>query len=161
MDCSTIKWVPVRRRSWVPFGRRLTALPYVDPYRIGVMGWSYGGYMTMRLLTEPGAGFRAGAAGCVPSDWRLYESHHTEHYMGDPRANQDAYDASSVLLRLGELARPGAPRLLLHGMADSNVLLENSTLIMDRLQKLAVPFYLMLYQGEDHHVDNPGKQAQL
>lgn len=142
--------------------RFLAALPYVDPDRIGVMGWSYGGYMTMRLLTEPGAGFRAGAAGGVPSDWRLYESHYTEHYMGDPRLAKDAYDASSVLPRLGELAKPSAPRLLLlHGMADSNVLVENSILIMDRLQKLAVPFDLMLYPGEDHHVADPGKETQL
>jgi dipeptidyl-peptidase 4 len=160
---------PIDRRMGGPevadqlLGKRfLASLPYVDPNRIGVMGWSYGGYMTMRLLTEPGAGFRAGAAGGVPSDWRLYESHYTEHYMGDPRTGKAAYDASSVLPRLDALARPGAPRLLLlHGMADSNVLLENSVLIMDRLQKLAVPFDLMLYPGEDHHVEDPGKQTQL
>jgi dipeptidyl-peptidase 4 len=142
--------------------RYLASLPYVDPGRIGVMGWSYGGYMTLRLLTEPGAGFRAGAAGGVPSDWRLYESHYTEHYMGDPRTGKDAYDAASLLPRLDELARPGAPRLLLlHGMADDNVLMENAVVVMDRLQKLAVPFDLMLYPGEAHHVADVGKQIQL
>jgi dipeptidyl-peptidase-4 len=140
----------------------LAALPFVDPKRIGVMGWSYGGFMTIRLLTEPGSGLAAGAGGGPPSDWRFYDTHYTERYMGDPRIDGAAYDASALLPRLPELAKPGAPRLLLlHGMADDNVVFENSTRIMAKLQAEDVPFDLMLYPGERHGVHEPKKQAQL
>ena len=142
--------------------RLLASLPYVDPKRVGVMGWSYGGFMTIRLLTEPGTPFAAGAAGGPPADWRLYDTHYTEHYMGDPRTSGAAYDASAIAPRLPALAQPGAPRLLLlHGMADDNVVFENSTRIMASLQANAVPFDLMLFPGERHGVSTPAKQVQL
>jgi dipeptidyl-peptidase 4 len=142
--------------------RYLASLPYVDAARIGVMGWSYGGFMTIRLLTEPGSGFKAGAAGGPPSDWRFYDTHYTERYMGDPRVDAAAYDAAALLPRLPMLARTDAPRLLLaHGMADDNVVFENSTRIMAALQNQSTPFDLMLYPGERHGVQTPKKQIQL
>jgi dipeptidyl-peptidase-4 len=142
--------------------RFLAALPYVDPQRIGVMGWSYGGFMTIRLLTEPGSPFKAGAAGGPPSDWHFYDTHYTERYMSDPRVDGKAYDAAALLPRLPALAKPGAPRLLLlHGMADDNVIFENSTRIMAALQAQETPFDLMLFPGERHGVRPPAKQAQL
>jgi dipeptidyl-peptidase-4 len=142
--------------------RYLASLSYVDPKRIGVMGWSYGGFMTLRLLTEPGQPFVAGAAGGPPSDWHFYDTHYTERYMGDPRTDAAAYAAAAVLPRLPALTKPGAPRLLLlHGMADDNVVFENSTRIMAALQAQGTPFDLMLYPGERHGVRAPGKQAQL
>ena len=142
--------------------RYLASLPYVDPKRIGVMGWSYGGFMTIRLLTEPGSGFVAGAAGGPPSDWRFYDTHYTERYMGDPRADGAAYDAAGLIPRLPVLAKPGAPRLLLlHGMADDNVVFENSTRIMATLQEQSTPFDLMLYPGQRHGIRTPAKQVQL
>jgi dipeptidyl-peptidase-4 len=142
--------------------RYLASLPFVDAARIGVMGWSYGGFMTIRLLTEPGSGFKAGAAGGPPSDWRFYDTHYTERYMGDPRIDSGAYDAAALLPRLPVLAQAGAPRLLLvHGMADDNVVFENSTRIMAALQNQSTPFDLMLYPGERHGVQTPKKEVQL
>jgi dipeptidyl-peptidase-4 len=142
--------------------RYLASLPFVDATRIGVMGWSYGGFMTIRLLTEPNSGFKAGAAGGPPSDWRFYDTHYTERYMGDPRIDGAAYDAAGLLPRLPLLAQPGAPRLLLvHGMADDNVVFENSTRIMAALENQATPFDLMLYPGERHGVQTPKKEVQL
>jgi dipeptidyl-peptidase-4 len=142
--------------------RFLAALPYVDPKRVGVMGWSYGGFMTIRLLTAPDSPFKAGAAGGSPSDWRFYDTHYTERYMGDPRVDGAAYDAAALLPRLPMLAKPGAPRLLLlHGMSDDNVVFENSTRIMAALQDESVPFDLMLYPGQRHGVRTPTKQVQL
>jgi dipeptidyl-peptidase-4 len=118
--------------------------------------------MTIRLLTEPGAGFAAGAAGGPPSDWRFYDTHYTERYMGDPRITGAAYDAAALLPRLPALAAPGAPRLLLlHGMADDNVVFENSTRIMAALQDQSTPFDLMLFPGQRHGVNTPRKQTQL
>jgi dipeptidyl-peptidase-4 len=142
--------------------RYLASLPFVDATRVGVMGWSYGGFMTIRLLTEPGSPFRAGAAGGPPSDWRFYDTHYTERYMGDPRTDPSAYDAAGLLPRLPMLAQAGAPRLLLvHGMADDNVVFENSTRIMAALENQSTPFDLMLYPGERHGVRTPAKEIQL
>jgi len=142
--------------------RYLASLPFVDAARIGVMGWSYGGFMTIRLLTEPGSGFKAGVAGGPPSDWRFYDTHYTERYMGDPRVDSAAYAAAALLPRLPVLAQAGAPRLLLvHGMADDNVVFENSTRIMAALQNQSTPFDLMLYPGERHGVQTPKKEVQL
>jgi dipeptidyl-peptidase 4 len=140
----------------------LRTQPFVDPDRIGVSGWSYGGYMTLRLLTEPRARFRAGAAGAPPTDWRQYDTHYTERFMGLPQLRASAYDQSADLLRLGELAKPGAGRLLLQqGMADDNVLFSNSIAVMDRLQAQGTPFDLMLYPGQRHGIRTPERELQL
>ncbi len=131
---------------------------FVDPARVGVTGWSYGGYMTLRLLTEPGAGFRAGAAGAPPADWRLYDTHYTEQFMGKPQDREGAYTQSSILPRLQDLS---GRLLLLQGMADDNVLFQNSTSVMNRLQELSTPFDLMLYPGQRHGVRTPARQLHL
>jgi dipeptidyl-peptidase-4 len=137
--------------------RFLQSQPFVDPKRVGVTGWSYGGYMTLRLLTEPGAGFAAGASGGPPSDWRLYDTHYTERYMGMPQTEAAAYDASAVLPRLKDLK---GRLLLMHGMADDNVVFENSTRIMADLQSLGTPFDLMLYPGQRHGVSGANRKIQ-
>ena len=128
--------------------RYLKTLPYVDPARIGIMGYSYGGYMTLMLLTAPGSPFAAGIAGAPPTDWRLYDTHYTERYMGTPSDNSGGYAASEVTARLDRLA-PNA-LLLIHGMADDNVTFDNSTRLMAALQARAKPFETMLYPGLRH-----------
>ncbi len=127
----------------------LRGLPFVDAERIGVMGWSYGGYMTLRLMTERGGGFAAGAAGAAPSDWRRYDTHYTEHYMGDPRDQAEAYDRASILPRLKDLE---GRLLLMHGMADDNVLFANAVEIIADLQSSGKVFDLMLYPGQRHGI---------
>ena len=133
----------------------LKSQPYVDAARVGVSGWSYGGYMTLRLLTEPGAGLRAGAAGAPPADWALYDTHYTEQFMGKPQDRAAAYKESSILPRLGQLS---GRLLLMQGMADDNVLFQNSTAVMNRLQELSTPFDLMLYPGQRHGIRTPSRQ---
>ncbi len=136
----------------------LRSLPYVAPDRVGVSGWSYGGYMTLRMLTDPRAHLRAGAAGAPPTDWRLYDTHYTERYMGLPQAHEAAYDASAVLPRLGQLS---GRLLLMQGMADDNVQLSNSIRVMAALQGMGRPFDLMLYPGQRHGVHGEPRQLQL
>ena len=128
----------------------LKSLPYVDGARLGVMGWSYGGFMTLMLLTAENTPFAAGAAGAPPTDWALYDTHYTERFMGTPAGNPEGYRRSDVLGRLDRL-KPGA-LLLLHGMADDNVIFENSTRLMAALQARGIPFATMLYPGERHSV---------
>ena len=136
----------------------LRSLPYVDGSRIGVTGWSYGGYMSLRLLTQPGAGVKAGAVGAPPVDWRLYDTHYTERFMGLPQLRPAAYDQSADLPRLENLS---GRLLLLQGMADDNVLFANSIAVMDRLQQLSTPFDLMLYPGQRHGIHAPPRELQL
>jgi dipeptidyl-peptidase 4 len=136
----------------------LRSLPFVDPARVGVMGWSYGGYMTLRLMTDPRARFRCGAAGAAPTDWREYDTHYTERYMGRPQDDPAAYDAAAVIPRLDRLE---GRLLLLHGMADDNVLASNAYAVMAALQALGQPFDLMLYPGQRHGVAGEMRQLQL
>jgi dipeptidyl-peptidase-4 len=109
----------------------LKAQPWIDPARVGVSGWSYGGFMTLMLMTEPGSGFAAGAAGAPPTDWRLYDTAYTERYMDTPEANPQGYAAAEVVSRLPRL---GGRLLLIHGMADDNVTFDNTTRVLAALQ---------------------------
>jgi dipeptidyl-peptidase-4 len=136
----------------------LRARSFVDGARIGVSGWSYGGYMTLRMMTDPRTHLRAGAAGAPPTDWREYDTHYTERYMGMPEARPGAYDAAAVIPRLGELS---GRLLLLHGMADDNVLVSNTIAVMADLQSRGVPFDLMMFPGQRHGVQGEMRQLQL
>ncbi|MET3664714.1 S9 family peptidase [Caulobacter sp. 1776] len=126
----------------------LTGLPYVDADKLGVMGWSYGGFMTLMLMTADNTPFKAGAAGAPPTEWSLYDTAYTERYMGKPDENKAGYAYSDLNTRIGKL-KPDT-LLLLHGMADDNVIFENSTRLMSALQAKAIPFEMALYPGERH-----------
>ena len=126
----------------------LKSLPFVDGARLGVTGYSNGGYMTLMLLTVPNSPFAAGVAGAPVSDWTLYDTAYTERYMGTPADNAEGYRLSQVTGRLGNL-RAGS-LLIIHGMADDNVIFENSTRVIYRLQQLGVPFEMQTYPGLRH-----------
>ena len=135
----------------------LRSQPWVDPARIGVHGWSNGGYMTLMLLARTDA-YACGVAGAPVSDWALYDTHYTERYMGLPAANPDGYRDARVLEHIDGLVGVDAPKLLLiHGMADDNVLFTNSTAVMSALQQRGQPFELMAYPGAKHGLS--GKDA--
>ena len=136
----------------------LKSLPFVRADKIGVCGWSYGGFMALRMLTDPRAHLAAGVAGAPVTDWRQYDTHYTERYLGDPTVNAAAYDHSAVIPRLGALS---GRLLLIHGMADDNVPLGNSIAVMAALQAQGTLFDLMLYPGERHGVQGVGRQLQL
>jgi dipeptidyl-peptidase-4 len=125
----------------------LNALDFVDPTRIGVWGWSYGGYMTLMSLFKKPDVFAAGVSGAPVTDWTLYDTHYTERYLGTPQNNADGYEASGVFPYTENLA---APLLLIHGMADDNVLFTNSTKLMKALQEDGRPFDVMTYPGSKH-----------
>jgi dipeptidyl-peptidase 4 len=120
---------------------------FVDPRRIGVWGWSYGGYMTLNLMFKAADVFRAGVAGAPVTDFALYDTHYTERYLDRPQDNAAGYAASSVLPYAKDL---NGPLLVMHGMADDNVLFLNSTKLFRRLQDLGKPFDVMVYPGAKH-----------
>ena len=126
----------------------LKSLAYVDPARLGVTGYSNGGYMTLMLLTVPNSPFAAGVAGAPVTDWTLYDTAYTERYMGTPADNPEGYRLSQVTGRL-DAVRPGS-LLLVHGMADDNVIFENSTRVLAGLQAKGIAFEMMTYPGLRH-----------
>nr|WP_247714814.1 S9 family peptidase [Qipengyuania mesophila] len=127
----------------------LKTLDFVDPGKIAVDGWSYGGYMTLKQLqADPGL-YAAGIAGAPVTKWELYDTHYTERYMGTPQADGAAYEASSAI---PDAARIADPLLIIHGMADDNVVFENATAVIARMQESNVPFEMMLYPGYTHRV---------
>lgn len=125
----------------------LKAQPWVDPARIGVQGWSNGGYMTLMLLAKHSEAYACGIAGAPVTDWGLYDTHYTERYMNLPAANPEGYREGRVATHLDGLR---SQLLLIHGMADDNVLFSNSTGLMSELQKRGTPFELMTYPGAKH-----------
>ncbi len=126
----------------------LNTLPWVDPARIGVYGWSNGGYLTLMLLAQASQVYACGAAGAPVTDWALYDTHYTERYMGHPQAHAQGYANGSVFTHAAGIA-PDA-LLLLHGMADDNVLFSNATRLMSMLQAAGTPFELMTFPGARH-----------
>jgi dipeptidyl-peptidase 4 len=121
--------------------------PWVDPARIGVQGWSNGGYMTLMLLAKASDQYTCGVAGAPVTDWGLYDTHYTERYMDLPGNNPKGYEEARVLAHVDGLR---SRLLLIHGMADDNVLFTNSTELMSALQKRGQPFELMTYPGAKH-----------
>ncbi len=125
----------------------LKSQPWVDGDHIGVYGWSNGGYMTLMLLAKASDQYACGVAGAPVTDWGLYDTHYTERYMNLPAANPDGYREARVVEHIDGLT---SPLLLIHGMADDNVLFSNSTALMSALQKRGQPFELMTYPGAKH-----------
>jgi len=134
----------------------LRTLPQVDGDRIGVFGWSYGGYLSLMMLMQAPADFRAGVSVAPVTDWSLYDTHYTERYLGHPATNKDGYAKSAVMPYVDKLQ---GKLLLVHGMADDNVLFLNSAELMNALQRKNKPFELMLYPGSQHGIS--GRDLRL
>ncbi len=125
----------------------LQSLPYIDAERIGVFGHSYGGYMALHLILRHPEYFNAAVAGAPVTDWRLYDTHYTERYMGTPADNPEGYQAADVLSYAEQLEQP---LLIYHGMADDNVLYTHTAKLSYALQQAMLPFELMAYPGKQH-----------
>lgn len=125
----------------------LVSQPWIDRDRIGTFGWSYGGYLALMLLAKAGDLVHAGAAVNPVTDWALYDTHYTERYMDHPARNAEGYAEGNVL---NFADRIGGELLLIHGMADDNVLFTHSTALMALLQQRAFPFEFMGYPGGKH-----------
>ena len=135
----------------------LKTLPYVDADHIAVMGWSFGGFLSLLTLTDKDANLAAALAGAAPTQWSLYDTHYTERYMSTPQDNPEGYAATDILPRLNDMT---GRLLILHGMADDNVIFGNATRVIDALQAKSVPFEMMLYPGQRHGVRGDPRQLQ-
>jgi len=132
---------------------------FVDAKRVGVFGWSYGGFMTLRLLAAASDKIAMGVSVAPVTDWALYDTHYTEQFVGaTPKSDPDAYARSGVFAHLDGMK---SPLLLIHGMADDNVLFTNSTRLIDELVKRNVQFDLMTYPGAKHGISGRTSQRHV
>ncbi|HEX2762988.1 MAG TPA: S9 family peptidase [Allosphingosinicella sp.] len=131
---------------------------FVDADRVAVYGWSYGGYMVLKLLQAAPGAYAAGISGAPVTKWGLYDTHYTERYLGNPAKDPKPYVRADTLADAGKIADP---LLLLHGMADDNVVFENSTAMIAKLQEAKRPFELMVYPGATHSVSGEARQTHL
>lgn len=129
--------------------KSLGKLPYVDAGRIGIWGWSFGGYNTLMSLCHGDGTFKVGIAVAPVTDWRFYDTIYTERFMRTPQENPDGYKASSVL----EVAHNLRGKLLLiHGSADDNVHVQNAMDFAELLVQRDLPFDMALYTDKNHSI---------
>jgi dipeptidyl-peptidase-4 len=139
--------------------RWLQKQDYVDPGKIAISGWSYGGYMTLKMLEQAPAGlYAAGIVGAPVTKWEMYDTHYTERYLGNPAIDAKPYQTSDAIDGAVKIKEP---ILILHGMSDDNVVFENSSMLIDRLQEADRPFDMMLYVGQTHRIAGGGRQAHV
>jgi len=129
--------------------RYLVSLGFVDPARIGVHGWSYGGYMTLNCMLNAPEVFRAGIAGAPVTDWHNYDTIYTERYMGLPADNEDAYRDCSAVTWASKLK---GPLLILHDFEDDNVLFQNTMQMAAALEDADKQFAIVPYMEKTHGI---------
>jgi dipeptidyl-peptidase-4 len=125
----------------------LKSLPFVDPARLGLYGWSYGGYLTLYAATRAPDVWKAAVAGAPVTDWSFYDSIYTERYMRTPATNAQGYETSSPLKKAGALQ---TDLLLIHGTSDDNVHLANTVAFVDALIKAGRAYSLLVHPRERH-----------
>jgi dipeptidyl-peptidase-4 len=131
---------------------------FVDPARIGIYGWSYGGYMTLYSLLNAPEVFRAGIAGAPVTNWRNYDTIYTERYLGLPLENAEGYRASSAVEYAGKLK---AKLLMVHNIEDDNVLFQNSVQMADAFERSGKLFDMVIYPQKTHGVTGELRQQLL
>ena len=136
----------------------LKGQPGIDPDRVAVYGWSYGGYMVQRMLTRHPGAFAAGVSGAPVTDWRLYDTHYTERYLGNPATDPAPYEAGDILQDSGALADP---LLIIHGLADDNVVFDHTARAIAAYQKQGKLIETMVYPGQAHSIRAPELQQHL
>lgn len=138
--------------------QHLISQGFIDSKRVGFSGWSYGGYLATNLILKAPDVFSAVVAGAPVTDFALYDTHYTERYMGKPQEQVEAYRKANVLNFVDKLV---GNLLVIHGMADDNVLFTNSTMLFKRLQKSGKLFESVTYPGAKHGVYGKENQTHL
>jgi dipeptidyl-peptidase-4 len=143
----------IEAEDHIAAAKYLGALPYVDAERLGIWGWSYGGYMTLMsmLYADGPATFRLGVSVAPVTDWRLYDTIYTERYMSTPQRNEAGYREGSPQTYAANL-REDQKLLIVHGDFDDNVHFQNTVQMVDALQAANKQFDLMMYPGRNHGI---------
>jgi dipeptidyl-peptidase-4 len=130
----------------------LQSLPFVEGSRIGIWGWSYGGYMTLTALMHAADVFKVGVAVAPVADWRLYDTAYTERYMGTPQEDEEGYKNSAPANFTDNLR---GKLMVAHGTGDDNVHFANTALLLNKLIEAGkYPQYLMVFPGRGHPISD-------
>ena len=148
----------VETEDQIAAARWLGAKSWVDSARIGIWGWSYGGYMTAMATMKGGNLFKMGMSVAPVTDWRLYDTIYTERFMWTPQENAAGYTASAPLAHVNGLT---AKFLLVHGLGDDNVHPQNSIQLIQKLQLARKPFSMMMYPNKTHSISGAGGTLHL
>lgn len=127
----------------------LATLPYVDKDRIGIWGWSYGGYMSCMTILLGADYFKTAIAVAPVTNWKFYDTIYSERYMGTPQSNPDGFKESSPITHVDKLK---GNFLLIHGTSDDNVHFQNSVNLVSALQKANKQFTTMYYPDKNHGI---------
>ncbi len=135
--------------DFIDFAKHLQGLDYVDADRIGIQGWSYGGYMTSLCMTKGADYYKTGIAVAPVTNWRYYDSIYTERFMRTPQENASGYDDNSPINHVDLLK---GKYLLVHGSADDNVHYQNTMEMIDALVRANKQFDLFIYPNKNHGI---------
>ena len=133
----------------VETAKYLSSLPYVDGKRIGIWGWSFGGYNTLMSMSDGSGAFKAGVAIAAPSCWKYYDTVYTERFMRTPKENGEGYEAGSAISRAANLK---GNLLLIHGTADDNVHYQNCAEYAEALVQAGKQFDMQIYTNRNHSI---------
>jgi dipeptidyl-peptidase-4 len=136
----------------------LARQPYVDAERLGIWGWSYGGYATSFTMTRPNSPFRAGIAVAPVADWWLYDTIYTERFMRTPQENEEGYRRGAPVNAAADLR---GRLLIVHGTGDDNVHFQNSVRLANALQAAGKQFQLMAYPNRTHSISGGRTSVHL
>lgn len=142
----------------VEAAKYLSSLPFVDGARIGIWGWSYGGYLTLMAMTVGADAFRAGVSVAPVTNWKFYDTIYTERYMQTPALNPDGYRDSAPTEHAAKLK---GRLLVVHGTADDNVHWQNTVTMVDALIRAGKQFETAFYPGGMHGIGGGKVRAQL
>ena len=142
-------------KDQIETAKYMASQSYVDEKRIGIWGWSYGGFMTLMAMSSSENIFKTGIAVAPVTDWRLYDTAYTERFMRRPQENFAGYDLTSPLLQADKLQ---GKLLIIHGTADDNVHVQNTMLYISRLVEADKQFEMQLYTDKNHSI--LGKQTR-
>jgi dipeptidyl-peptidase 4 len=147
--CTYMQLGKFETEDLIEFGKHMQSQPYVDGGRIGIQGWSYGGYMSSLCMTKGADVYSAGIAVAPVTNWRYYDTIYTERFMRTPQENAEGYDNNSPINFVSELK--GA-YFLVHGSADDNVHYQNSMEMIDALVKENKSFDMFIYPNKNHGI---------
>lgn len=133
----------------INFAKYLGTLKYIDKNRIGIFGWSYGGFMTVLCLTKGAEYFKTGIAVAPVTNWRNYDNIYTERFMQLPKDNPNGYDDNSPT-NFAKLLKGNL--LICHGTSDDNVHIQNSMELIDALVKANKQFDMQFYPNKNHGI---------
>ena len=148
----------IETRDQAAAARAIGRLPYVDSTRIGIWGWSYGGFMSLNMITQAPDVYRMAIAVAPVTHWKYYDTIYTERYMGLPQDNAAGYDKGSPVTYAKNLK---GRLLIVHGSGDDNVHYQNTEVMVNALVAANRPFSLMVYPNRNHSISGGTTRQHL